>query len=519
MLLREYVLKEEVNIEVKDEDGFKENLYSLYKWEYIYGIFKTNPKLETDRRYQNIKKIIEGGLNDLVTKLNEDIKPVFEEWLENHAILSPETFAKKRTQDAEDIYGENAEDMISGFVADLFRLDETNTRRRVDPSEYYRFLNMRVAKSPEMLESIKNYLIDNAYQMVGEDEEDNSMQEMIDNDDLAGLFDNFTDALGGEELWIEILNYEGVTNTIENLYEYIYFPEWYGKWSAEGIDETREKIENIYKEIENADSYDLVTKLRNFNIAFNASHQTGGMIDYIGDRYDVDKAYLDYLSNIPEKEIKEWEQELKTEVLGESHKMKVKIYNEKTIDYNKKTQSFIYENPTRSETKDIPSWKEYDSVRGALNVYTDKLYVWDVNLLHFEVLDQIDPTGRGRFVSMIMYKDYIETTDTGERYTDISEVEELLKDSASMYRFYPRGFSIHMGAEDAVVRFESKLNEDTTQLANQKTNLQKQKADLSAKIASTTDANIKATLRIQYQKVQGMIDQIQAQIDKADIND
>ena len=46
------------------------------------------------------------------------------------------------------------------------------------------------------------------------------------------------------------------------------------------------------------------------NIALNESHQTGSMMDYVENRWDISQSQLDQLSDIDMSEIKKWEKEI-----------------------------------------------------------------------------------------------------------------------------------------------------------------------------------------------------------------
>jgi hypothetical protein len=55
---------------------------------------------------------------------------------------------------------------------------------------------------------------------------------------------------------------------------------------------------------------DLSKKVMYINIALNESHQTGSMMDYVSEHFDVDKGDLDRLSDIEQNKIKEWNKDI-----------------------------------------------------------------------------------------------------------------------------------------------------------------------------------------------------------------
>ena len=171
-----------------------------------------------------------------------------------------------------------------------------------------------------MLELISDWLIEAYKESIDnyEDDEENKkeMQKTLDDRDLESIFSFFRDVDGEDNIWTSIFGYftSYVSDILVGLYEYIVFPAWFGYWSQEGIEETRERIEKIELSLREIGSKDLQEQIETVNIAINASHQTGSMLDYISNNYDIDKDYLDYLSNIGTKELKKWEAELKAEL-------------------------------------------------------------------------------------------------------------------------------------------------------------------------------------------------------------
>jgi hypothetical protein len=65
------------------------------------------------------------------------------------------------------------------------------------------------------------------------------------------------------------------------LFEKIIFPVWFAHWEPQGIVETRENIENIYKQLQASNASQLGNMISWTNAALNASHQTGSMLEYV----------------------------------------------------------------------------------------------------------------------------------------------------------------------------------------------------------------------------------------------
>ena len=91
--LYEKVLTEEVSLQVDtttSSNSLHNNLYQLYKWSYIYGQLhdETNreyqSKLQLDKRYQNINKLIEDGIKKLVVEIKKPLMLGLKLWLDSH---------------------------------------------------------------------------------------------------------------------------------------------------------------------------------------------------------------------------------------------------------------------------------------------------------------------------------------------------------------------------------------------------------------------------------------------------
>jgi hypothetical protein len=75
-------------------------------------------------------------------------------------------------------------------------------------------------------------------------------------------------------------NYGKLNEVLKEFYEHQIFPLWYAHWSAQGIDDTRETVENIYNRLKDASPADLGNLVAMVSMGLNAAHQTGNMIEY-----------------------------------------------------------------------------------------------------------------------------------------------------------------------------------------------------------------------------------------------
>ena len=85
---------------------------------------------------------------------------------------------------------------------------------------------------------------------------------------------------------------------IREFYEYIIFPIWYEHWKYQGIDETRENVQEVYNMLVRAktpeDSHMAILR------AIQTSHQTGDMIEYLEEYGGEEDIYPDKIKDLME---------------------------------------------------------------------------------------------------------------------------------------------------------------------------------------------------------------------------
>lgn len=138
------------------------------------------------------------------------------------------------------------------------------------------------------LEDFKNEYYDNV-------ESEEEAEEYIENYEVTLDELNELDFIIDDEVAIEI-------------YRNLILPMWYDSWKAKGLEETIERNQKILNQLESILNYDLKKQFLIINIALNATHQTGDMMEYYEDAYRINKDDLNQLSNM---NTEKWEKELK----------------------------------------------------------------------------------------------------------------------------------------------------------------------------------------------------------------
>jgi len=267
--------------------GFMDDLYFLYESEYKYSMLSQYPEKFQGhpQRRGNILKGFEENIRFLIEEVAGPISETFDQWLGHHAILSPRSWANQRldtqlemTDDCKEVikaiqgessrYYGNFIDTISKNINDYpaMRMILGDSRE-----EYYQ----------QRLEDLEE---DPEYQM-----RDEAQREEYAADELGYLqnlsFADLMDAYGyaddeGFFTWAsDVCGIYG-NHFLSDIYMAL-FVFWYEKWSAEGIDETRETIEEINGQLEAIETLPIRQALIVINSAIGAAHQTGDMVDYL----------------------------------------------------------------------------------------------------------------------------------------------------------------------------------------------------------------------------------------------
>jgi hypothetical protein len=304
-----------------NSDGkFLDEIESIYEFEYKLHALNNFKFKGTPQRRLNIINKLEESLYNSINTIKGYLLPVFEKWLSNHALLDPQVWANQRMSDETDIdqaltnmlfeynrYAsipsikgsprKNAKDQILSFIS--------------DNEAQFPSLNFVIdAIRDDYLQSMVTDIVDgyNNYSI----EVNNSMtQDQIE----EAVFAKFGDV----DLMQMIESFDQLVQSIEfvgadwrqfftEIYANIIFPLWFDYWSAMGIEETRNEIEDIYQMLQ---KNDLASLKETIARAINAAHQTGNMLEDYSDLPAEDaEQILNDLTN-GDKYIPIWNKELR----------------------------------------------------------------------------------------------------------------------------------------------------------------------------------------------------------------
>ena len=286
-------------------DDLMGKVEAIYELEFKYHTLKNNPSKWKGhpKRYENTLSKMEELIKEVAAEIADDLIEVFEDWLSKHAITNAKKWAESRHEENEEIGGDEM----------VLIKDEYN--RYVD-GDFDSDVAEEIGKAIDEMPKFKNWL--NEW---GSEEKDNLIEQREENEEEydEDEFDYLDDP---KEVWANIVNDYGeeeAFNSIPDwtkddiaimLYENLVFPAWFKYWAAQGIEKTRDRVEEtneILHDISSQSVSNIGDITVGINRALNEAHQTGEMLEYVQSYHDISKSELDALSN---RETDDWKGEL-----------------------------------------------------------------------------------------------------------------------------------------------------------------------------------------------------------------
>ncbi len=291
--------------EESNERTFSSKIKEMYELEYKYSMLKNNPFTGNPTRKENIIAQIEKNLVEVSMQVREQVLATFEKWLDTHALLSPRTWAEKRTEVTDDEYGGfDAYGRFSNLFYEYSRYaqnQETNYDK-VLAEMLNNAVKGDLSQYPYLKSFIDNWLMEayiedkknmayneletfNDIHMTEFENVDDAVQWVDDNISLesVGIVDVLDNVAGGDvDSFIKYVDEYGQSEQILiELYQNQVFPAWFDYWSNQGIEDTRGTVQTIHDNMLNASSSDVGNMVATVNMGLNAAHQTGDMVEYL----------------------------------------------------------------------------------------------------------------------------------------------------------------------------------------------------------------------------------------------
>lgn len=284
----------------------------IYEWEYKYGIIQTYSI--PDNRKSNMLSKIEDKINPIIDIVAGALIETYSSWISNHDVSDPSSWAKNWGNNGNDL--SDTEKLASMWFAynDYCYVDE-NSRSNDIITAMVHTPSASYAVQQFILTEIDS--INDDREFINTADQDINYLNSILNDINASvsyalnMFGNAHDVLS------MLINFGmDVDDFIQSMYENIIMTKWHDHWEYEGLDETVENNKNILNELNSIGSQSFKQKFATLSLALNGLHVTGSMLDHVNDKFvefsnEINTRQLDELSNISEKTLQYWEDELK----------------------------------------------------------------------------------------------------------------------------------------------------------------------------------------------------------------
>ena len=319
---------------VESDGSFQDELFKMHKLEYELFMIREKPFSGLPQRKENIIKKVEKELKNAMKNVKGRLIRLYEEWLVNHAILEPEKWAEQRAIELAE--AESIEQRFAGAITEYETYAyKKGERIGISFDQSFREILDKISQNIEAFPSLKNLL-----EVMAQDYKDNVMKvdayddledfnenyrtNFIDPQQAEQYIDNMTaDDMGFDLMeyissggWKDFLSFmeenADMEQFLREFYKNMVFPVWYAHWKEKGIDETRENIENIYKEL--IEPHNLKEESIIINRALGAAHQSGEMLDYLEEEISEKSGDIkNLLDNFTKgTDVPVWDKELKT---------------------------------------------------------------------------------------------------------------------------------------------------------------------------------------------------------------
>lgn len=264
--------------DIRPSDSLYTCIALSYEWEYKYRKIAGDPKLFTKRK-DNMLKLIEERMAPVFENIFGAMIETFEFWLDLHNLDDPISWSDFRFIDVQKrVDGFNIEDMLNHLWGEYQEVDKTKT--------YQEFMEWFVEEEFNTLMPVIKIIMRNRNKntepTITSLKQSNQFSEVA-----KEVFDNA----------IKYKNDEIYKKALHDFGHRVFFPIWEKHWEKEGIYKTQNRIVDVYNQA--IDYHDFTNFNRTIVLMhklLNTGHQTGDMMDYIADHYDVTKKDLDEFS-------------------------------------------------------------------------------------------------------------------------------------------------------------------------------------------------------------------------------
>jgi hypothetical protein len=308
------LLENDISRGIRATNSLADNIKNLYEVDWKLFVVSWNIRDRGGfgpavKRFRNIKQRLQRKGRKVADQTADQLLGVFNDWLNNHALLSAERWAESHLEDR--------------FMQN--QLDQGNYEMVVDtikgiaePSP----VNIDLAKAFKdflidqgMTRNIELVVQEDIAQLPADDPTYEKLNQAVKNDDIETIAEHYREVMfigGGTQAELENV-FSMFVRDPEDYFKFLLmdqvFQSWKDYWVQRGIKETREQVEQARNKLENVESKSVQEAIGIINQALNTSHQSGPMMDYINGEYpDVTERFLSQLTD--GEFLDEWRQDI-----------------------------------------------------------------------------------------------------------------------------------------------------------------------------------------------------------------
>jgi hypothetical protein len=297
--------EEGLKVLASDDYGYAIDPYleELYELEYKYNTTKNNQFDGHPRRKENMLKRWDARYNLILPKVLEPIKRTFDGWLDRHALLEPDKWAKGRLQE----YSDDGMPPISGAIYEYDNLREVRTTDSDAVSAeraVFSYISNNMSEFPSWQRMIDRINRDN--EIMHDEEEEGpfypvSLSEFLfDYGYEIEWFEEYAESMGLE------------TEMAEEIYKNIVFPVWIKIWKGQGIEGVRSNIESVRAHLDDYDKLSLESGNPWLSLAIQTVHMSGNVLtDYMNEYGGVYVENWNLFDYVEDLDTDVWDDELR----------------------------------------------------------------------------------------------------------------------------------------------------------------------------------------------------------------
>jgi len=323
------------------DDTFQGKLEKIYELDYKYHTIKSSDFQGHPKAKDNILLGFERELREAIDSVCEVLEIVFRDWLSKHALLNPSEWTNERFREINESDGDysSGEEAIWDYICSecnefIFKngINSETQLRTATLREIFKRDSSFFSGPLERLRQRTTNDIEIESSPYEDSEDPDERQEYLDSLDRLKEINESDESFlkyiffyDYEEYFMNMFNLEELRVIVRDFI----FPLWYEYWSNQGIDNTRDTVEEAYKIMNEIPSLPISKATSALNYVLNVSHQTGDMLEHVGNfvseylEEKFDYKLLDKLSNL---DTSKWDNDLSGDYRIQLNKQQVPIY-------------------------------------------------------------------------------------------------------------------------------------------------------------------------------------------------